>query len=195
MEISTSLYEGERIRLGAIDHENDPAVESKWTHDAGYLRLLDIQAARPLSPAMVKKRYEKIEKEVDEDRNTIYFTIRDKDGDPGRLIGFVRLYFIEWNHGNAWLRIGVGSPDDRTKGYATEALRLLLRYAFGELNLYRLSAVVPEYNPAALHLFEKLGFQREVCRRQALYRDARRWDLHILGLLRDEWARQKEHRE
>ncbi len=187
MSISTSLYEGERIRLGEIDFENDPAVESRWTHDAEYLRLLNLEPARPLSIAMVKKQYEKIEKDMYEEKNSQYFTIREKDDDPGRLIGFIQIRQIEWNHGGGWLRIGIGDPNDRGKGYGTEALGLLLRYAFAELNLYRLSAPVPEYNPVALRLFEKAGFQREVCRRQALYRDVRRWDLIILGLLRDEW--------
>jgi RimJ/RimL family protein N-acetyltransferase len=170
-------------------------VESKWTHDADYLRLLGPEAARPLSPVAVKKRYEKFEKDADEEKNSIYFTIRGKDGEPGRLIGFIRIQWIEWTHGSGWIRIGIGDSNDRMKGNGSEALRLLLRYAFGELNLYRLTAVVPEYNPAALRLFEKAGFRREVCRRQALYRDGRRWDLHALGLLRQEWDDEKDHSE
>lgn len=66
-------------------------------------------------------------------------------------------------------------------------LRLLAHFAFRELNLYRLSAAVPEYNAVALHLFEKAGFVKEVCRRQALNRDGRTWDMLHLGLLQSEW--------
>jgi len=67
-------------------------------------------------------------------------------------------------------------------------LRLLLRYAFDELNLYRLTAVVPEYNPIALHLFSKAEFLEEVRQRKALNRDGRRWDLLHLGILHEEWG-------
>jgi RimJ/RimL family protein N-acetyltransferase len=83
--------------------------------------------------------------------------------------------------------LGIGDPGERRKGYGTEVLNLLLRYAFSELNLFRLSAVIPEYNAGALRLFEKAGFLQEVRRRQALNRDGRFWDLIHVGLLRDEW--------
>ena len=66
----------------------------------------------------------------------------------------------------------------------------MLRFSFQEVNLYRLTANVPEYNPGALRLFEKFGFVTEVRRRQALNRDGRRWDMLHLGLLREEYQPQ-----
>jgi RimJ/RimL family protein N-acetyltransferase len=190
MDIHTSLYEGRLIRLGPIDHEKDPAVESKWTHDAEYLRLLDTKPARPVSPAGMKKKYEALEKEIEESKNLFYFTIRLRSDDPeqhDRLVGFAKLFEIEWSHSACQVGLGIGDPGDRRKGYGTEVLNLLLRYAFSELNLFRLSAVIPEYNAGALRLFEKAGFLQEVRRRQALNRDGRFWDLIHVGLLRDEW--------
>jgi RimJ/RimL family protein N-acetyltransferase len=68
-----------------------------------------------------------------------------------------------------------------------QALHLLLRFAFAELNLFRVTANVAEYNQAAIALLQKFGFVQEVCRRKALERDGRRWDLYIFGLLSDEW--------
>ena len=67
---------------------------------------------------------------------------------------------------------------------------MLLRFAFAELNLFRLSVYVPEYNVAALALLKKFGFVEEVRRRQALERDGRRWDMLVFGLLKDEWQEQ-----
>jgi RimJ/RimL family protein N-acetyltransferase len=69
-------------------------------------------------------------------------------------------------------------------------MSLLLRYAFAELNLFRVSAALPEYNEPAIGLFHKFGFIEETRRRQALYRDDRRWDLMSYGLLRSEWEAQ-----
>jgi RimJ/RimL family protein N-acetyltransferase len=63
----------------------------------------------------------------------------------------------------------------------------MLRFAFDELNLFRLSAFIAEYNPAGLSLAKKFGFIEEVRRRQALERDGRRWDMIHCGLLREEW--------
>jgi RimJ/RimL family protein N-acetyltransferase len=196
MDISTSLYRGKFIRLSPIDHENDAEIESRWTHDPEYLRLLGPAPARPLSPAHVRKKYDAIEKEVEEDKNLFYFAVRtlaQEDGQGSdRLVGFARLYWIEWNNGSGNLELGIGNREDRNRGFGCDALNLLLRFAFAELNLFRLTAVIPEYNAPALHLFRKFGFVDEIRRREAIYRDGRRWDLLNLGLLREEW-RPGEH--
>lgn len=74
-------------------------------------------------------------------------------------------------------------------------MRLLLRYAFAELNLYRLTALVPEYNQGAMQLFQKFGFVEEVRRRKALNRDGELWDLLAFGLLNSEWRDQNNRQE
>ena len=55
------------------------------------------------------------------------------------------------------------------------------------MNLFRLSAIVPEYNTAAVALLKKFGFVEEVRRRQSVERDNQRWDVLVFGLLREEW--------
>ena len=67
---------------------------------------------------------------------------------------------------------------------------MLLRFAFAELNLFRVSAIAPEYNEGAIRLLKKFGFVQEVRRRRSLERDGRRWDLFVFGLLNDEWRNQ-----
>jgi RimJ/RimL family protein N-acetyltransferase len=185
MKIEHSLFEGEQVCLGPIDHEKDPEVESRWTHDASYLRMVSLDRALPAAPAQIKKRYEAIEKDQDEKNNLFHFALRMRSDD--RLIGFARLYWIEWSNSAGFISLGIGDPADRLKGYGSEALGLMLRYAFDELNLYRLSAVIPEYNTLALHVFDKAGFVEEVRRRQSVNRDGRRWDLIHLGILHEEW--------
>jgi RimJ/RimL family protein N-acetyltransferase len=184
-DIQTQLFESQDLRLGPIDHEKDPAIESRWTHDSEFMRLMETNPARPMSAATVKKQYEKLEKQIEEDKNLYHFMIRAKEDD--HLIGKAVLQRIEWTNGNCFLQVGIGSAEDRRKGYGTQALQMLLRFAFAELNLFRVTAVVPEYNEGALALLQKFGFTQEVCRRSALERDGRRWDLYVFGLLRDEW--------
>ncbi len=147
--------------------------------------MYDSEPARPLSAAIVKKQYEKLEKRMEEDRNFFHFMLRASTDD--RLIGKAEISRIEWANGNCQLRLGIGAPEDRHKGYGTQTLRMLLRFAFAELNMYRVTAFAPEYNAAALALLQKFGFVEEVRRRQALERDARRWDMFVFGLLKDEW--------
>jgi RimJ/RimL family protein N-acetyltransferase len=184
-DIQTQLFEGRDIRFGPIDHEKDPEIESKWTHDSDFMRMMETAPARPMSPAMVKKQYEKLEKEMDENKNQFYFTIRAQGDD--HLIGKASVQWIEWSNGNGFLRLGIGAAEDRCKGYGTQAMHMLLRFAFAELNLFRVSAIVPEYNVGAIALLKKFGFVQEVARRKSLERDGCRWDIYVFGLLKDEW--------
>ncbi len=184
--LTDQLFEGQLIRFAPPDAERDAEIVSKWTHDLDYLRLLSAEVARPLSPFQIKKQYEEMDKDA-EKHNAFNFAIRLKDDD--RLIGFARLFRIEWTHGTGSLQIGIGERADRGKGYGTEVLHMLLRYAFDEINLYRLAATTAEYNAGAIRFFERAGFVVEVRRRQAIQRDGQRWDAVMMGLLRDEWKR------
>lgn len=203
MDLNTPLFEGQLVYLASIVPDQDAEIESHWTRDAEFQRLLGKELVRPLSPAQIKKNYTEIEKEMDEKGNQYYFTIRRlplgesreaaqgivKDSDL--LLGFARLDWIGWSHRVGSLSIGIGNPEERGKGYGSDALRLLLGYAFRELNLYRVSIAIPEYNQVALRLFEKAAFKVEARRREAIHRKGRRWDVLHLGLLREEW----EHSE
>jgi RimJ/RimL family protein N-acetyltransferase len=188
LDIQTQLFEGQDVRFGPIDHEKDPQIESKWTHDSEFMRMYETDPARPMSVAMVKKAYEKLEKEIEEEKNMFFFAIRIREDD--RLIGKALVHRVEWSNGNGFIRLGIGLKDDQRKGYGSQALQMLLRFVFAELNLFRISAAVPEYNDGAIALFKKFGFVEEVRRRQALDRDGRRWDMLVFGLLKDEWQNQ-----
>lgn len=188
LNLQTQLFEEKDVVFGPIDYETHPVVESKWTHDAEFMRLLEIKPIRPLSAEMVKKSYEAIEKEMDEDKNLYYFTIRTRA--ENRFIGKALIEWIDWTNGNGFLRLGIGESEYRRKGYGSQALQMLLRFAFNELNLYRLTAVVPAYNEGAMRLFQKFNFTEEVRRRKAIQRDAEVWDLVSFGLLNAEWSEQ-----
>ena len=191
LNIQIQLFEATDVRFGPIDHETHPEIESKWTHDAEFMRLMELQPTRPLSPAMVKKQYEAIEKEMEEDKNMFYFTIRMREDD--RLIGKAVVEWIDWTNGNGYINLGIGAEEDRRKGYGSQALSMLLRYSYGELNLYRVTAVVPAYNEGATRLFQKFGFMEEIRRRKALHRDGEFWDLVSFGLLNSEWQEQQNN--
>jgi len=67
-DIQTQLFESQDIRFGPIDHEKDPEIESKWTHDSEFMRLMETGPARPMSAALVRKQYEKLEKQIEEEK-------------------------------------------------------------------------------------------------------------------------------
>ena len=194
MSLHTQLFKGRLIYLGPINRDQDAGVEARWTQDSDYLQMLGVDLVRPLSPARVKKQYDEIEKDMDEKRNQYYFSIRrrenEEDGKRDELLGFARLTRIGWSHGTGSISLGIGDAAERGKGYGMEALNLMLRYAFRELNLFRLSASIPGYNQAALTMFQKAGFHEEARQREAYHLAGKRWDGIYMGLLSEEWSSQ-----
>ena len=179
-DISRNLWRGQTIRLTAIAKEDLPAL-ARWYQDAGFLRLWNADPARPLNEAEIGKWLEEEAKK----QNAFRFAVRPLNGND--LLGVVELDGILWNHGCGWIAIGFGEREHWGKGYGGEAMRLLLDYAFGELNLHRVQLTVFAYNERAIALYEKLGFVREGVYREFMARDGVRYDMYLYGLLRREW--------
>ncbi len=185
MDIATSLYTGKLVRLTRIEMEKDPETLAEWSKDATLARMLNETPARPLATEQVKKRLEKVEKEMDEEKNLFYFHLRPVGEE--KLVGWGKIYWILWPSQSGCLELATG-PSEQNKGYGSEAIALFLRIAFDELNLHRLTVILPEYNLQGINFVKKFGFSEEVRRREVIFRDGRRWDSLQLGLLRSEWS-------
>lgn len=192
MTIQSQLFNGNRVCLTSLDPAVDAAVISEWSHDPEYLHLVSAEPARPLSIDQVQKKLLEAEKDK---QNSFCFGIRLRE--DYRLIGTAGIVWIEWTNGAASVEMGIGKPSDRGHGFGKEALSLLLGYAFRELNLYLLSAMISAYNLQAIHLLERAGFQPEARRRGVVFRDGKRWDELVYGLREPEWStlRSKEEQE
>jgi RimJ/RimL family protein N-acetyltransferase len=102
---------------------------------------------------------------------------------------------VHWNHGDSFVGISIGEREFWDKGYGTDAMRVLLRYAFSELNLHRVSLTVFEYNPRAIRSYETAGYKVEGRERKFLKRGGKRWDMLYMGILRQEWQAQVRESE
>ncbi|MBZ0291102.1 MAG: GNAT family N-acetyltransferase [Anaerolineae bacterium] len=169
------LFEGQLVRLAA-PQAADQAVFAKWTENDEYMRLLDDDPIQPQAPDRIQ---------FGGSDTSFYFHVRTLAEDT--LIGFVVLFNIKWSNQSAMLAIGIGETAFRGKGYGSDALGLILNYAFNELNLYRVGLTVMNYNTAAIRAYEKAGFVREGAARQAVQREGQRYDLVYYGILREEW--------
>jgi RimJ/RimL family protein N-acetyltransferase len=183
--MNTPLFQGELVRLVAANSETDAEWFARWSRDSEYGRLLDSEGTVPRSVSQAKKDIQKWMEHEKPDQ--IEFVIRILA--DNRLIGGIGLDGIKWTHGDAFVGIGIGEREYWGNGYGTDAMRVILRFAFMELNLRRVSLDVFEYNPRAIRSYEKAGFTVEGRQRQVLHRDGRRWDVIYMGILREEWER------
>jgi len=185
------LFRGELVRLAAGDPQVMAETFSRWQRDSEYWRLLASEAAFTHSTRVIKAW---IEKDFEQDPSpSSMFLIRTLKDD--RLIGEIGLDPMRNGHGDTFVGIGIGEREYWGKGYGTDAMRIVLRYAFTELNLHRVSLDVFEYNPRAMRSYEKAGFKHEGRARGVLERAGRRWDLIFMGILRQEYlaAQNEKH--
>lgn len=177
------VYTGKLVRLSAVDPEEMSKAISIWNRDSEYTRLLNM-TAQPLNSAKaIQKWMEKAMEEISP--TSFFFTIRRLGED--KLIGGLALNVESWAAREAFVAIFIGERENWGKGYGSDAMSILLHYAFAELNLRRVSLGVFEYNPRAIRSYEKAGFRHEGRMRKYLNHEGKRWDIHFMGILREEW--------
>jgi RimJ/RimL family protein N-acetyltransferase len=184
--LDNDLFRGDLVRLVAEDPQKLAEAYSRWQRDSEYWRLMASEAAYTHSIRAVKAW---IEKEAEQAPPLYMFLVRALEGD--RLIGDVSLEPVRNGHGDTFVGIGIGERDYWGRGYGSDAMRVILRYAFTELNLHRVSLNVFEYNPRAVRTYKKVGFRHEGHARGVLKRAGQRWDLIFMGILRHEWEAQQ----
>ncbi len=178
------ILKGELVRLSAVDHEELGRAYSVWNQDSELTRFLDARMVSLRSAKAISNFFEKEAKEASPEEHP--FTIRALE--DNRLLGDIGLYVINnWRPRDAFVGLGIGNRKDWGKGYGTDAMKIMLRFAFTEVNLRRVTLTVFEYNPRAIRSYEKTGFQHEGRLRGALLRDGKRWDMLYMGILHDDW--------
>lgn len=183
--MNAEKFTGKLVRLAALDIEKVPEIWARWNRDSEYQQLLDWGPSKIYTMSQIKEWLEK------SGSRSCCFSIHSLEDD--QVIGFVELDGLNFTGGDGWVGIGIGERDFWGKGYGTDAMRVLLRFAFEELNLNRVSLNVFEYNERAIKSYQKIGFQIEGRQRQALNRFDRRWDLIYMGILRSEWQTQNSN--
>lgn len=79
------------------------------------------------------------------------------------------------------------APEHHGRGYGSDAVARVVRYAFEDRNLRRVSARVGSFNDASVGLLESLGFEREGTLRDAAWFRGEYHDMLWYGLLRADW--------
>jgi RimJ/RimL family protein N-acetyltransferase len=103
-------------------------------------------------------------------------------------IGLATLTSINWKDRNAFHGILIGESAQRRKGFATDAVLSLMRYAFEELGLQRLDTTIVEFNQQSLALHvDKCGWTEEGRKQSAVYRKNRFWTNVVLGVTRESY--------
>ena len=105
----------------------------------------------------------------------------------GRLVGNVELRLTPAAR-RGEIGIVVGEKSEWSRGLGTDAVRLVLGYAFGELGLNRVELTTDEDNARAIRCYEKCGFAREGLLRQHRLIDGEFGNTVVMAVLREKWT-------
>lgn len=176
-----STWRGTRVELRAIEPE-DWTVYDEWNADDEQNRNLD-RVPFPQSKERVR-RFAQEASAGEPDGDNVRLVITDLDGN---VVGDLTTHGCDARVGCLSYGVNVRAAF-RHRGYATEAIRLVLRYDFRELRYQKAAVHVFDYNGSSVHLHERLGFTREGRIRRVAFTGGRHHDVLVLGITADEFT-------
>jgi len=175
--------QGEKTRLRPME-DGDLPLLTRWLNDPDVRHWLHLSEDPEslLTPEAHRERFERIRA----DPAQLSWCIETRDGHP---IGEIGLMDIHPLHFRAELGVTIGEKEYWGRGYGTDAIRRLLRYAFEEMGLRRVGLITDEDNLRGIRCYEKCGFLREGLLRAFRLRHGKPLNMVVMGALRDEWEK------
>lgn len=173
------ILRGKIVRIRAIEEQdlsylkliiNDPEME-KMENGFNF----------PISSASQKKWYDNY---IQSDENN-RFIIEDYQG---RMVGYTCLLNIDWKNRKAHTGIKLYGNDVTGKGYATDAVMTIMKFAFEELQLNRLESFILDYNTKSFELYiDRCGWHQEGVQREAVFKSNQYHNLLLVSCLRQDY--------
>ncbi|MFQ6060818.1 MAG: GNAT family N-acetyltransferase [Thermoplasmata archaeon] len=164
---------GKKVLLRPFER-SDLAKSIEWLNDPEIMRLLGRRS--PISMAEEEKRYEDYLKSGKSE----IFAVMERNGSH---IGNIGLYRIDKINRKASLGIVIGEKDLWGRGYGSDAILTILRYAFKDLGLHKVSLRVFRANRRAIKSYMRCGFRREGVEREEVFKNGRFHDLFVMSVL------------
>ena len=174
------MLRGKKVLLRPVKR-TDIEYFLKWFNDLEVTQYLN------MSLPMTEMAEEKFIEGLGADKTQAFFVIEAIEGDLSKPIGSTGLGSISARDHNATFGIAIGDKDYWSKGYGTEAARLIINYGFEQLNLRRISSSVFAFNERSFRMHKSVGFREEGRQREHIYKNGKFHDLIILGMLMEEW--------
>jgi len=171
------MISGKRVRLRAVE-SSDLVDYHRWLNDPEVIKHLKLYA--PLSMSDEEAWHAAVR--ADPEQNV--FAI---EAETGQHIGNVALMHINWKDRSAELGIVIGDKSQWGKGYGQDAIRTLLSFAFGEMNLHRVYLRVHADHALAINAYRKCGFVEEGRLREDIYAGGHYHDMLMMSILKGEF--------
>lgn len=172
------MLKGENILLRAME-PSDVLLLYKWENDSSVWHVSN--TLTPFSKHV-------LEQYVSNSHLDLYTTKQLRlvidDHKSQKSVGCIDLFDYDPYHKRAGIGVLISDQKDRKKGYAKEALHLLINYSFTHLNFHQLYCNITIDNEASIKLFSQFGFEIIGTKKQWIWNGDDWVDEHILQLIR-----------
>jgi RimJ/RimL family protein N-acetyltransferase len=174
---SRFMIAGEHVILRAFE-VGDADRCYRWMNDPNIVRTL-----KSRYPIAFQNEVEWLERAMRPSESERHFAVERRE--DRAHIGNASIHDIDWVSRTAWFGFFIGEPSAWNRGFGNDAIRTLCRFAFDEMNLYKLRINVFDYNDRATHLLLRIGFVQEGKLVNDFYREGAYHDLLVLSIFRD----------
>ncbi|MEM7335206.1 MAG: GNAT family protein [Chloroflexota bacterium] len=181
LDYSNYYWQADKIRLRGFTIDD---AEHRLAHnlDSIAMELFNIGIHLPTTLDAQKAWIEK-HAGCQEVNGKIAFAMETHDGE---YVGFAMMHSIDERHGKFWFSVIVNRQHQR-RGYAEEAVRLILKYGFLERRMHKCTSACASYNPASIRLHEKLGFTLDGRLREESFYNGQHHDELMWGLTLEDY--------
>ena len=172
------MIAGEQVILRALERD-DLERCYRWMNDPNIVWTL-----KSRYPIPFQGEAEWLESAVTPAPNERHFAIERKEDRVH--IGNASIHDIDWVSRAAAFGLFLGEPAAWNRGFGSDAVRTLVRFAFGEMNLRKLRINVFDYNERAKHVLTSNGFVQEGKLAREFYRDGAYHDIVILSIFSEQ---------
>lgn len=177
------VIQGERVRLVPPPDVGFAQMTGAWVNDAETRHLI----GGPAYQMSLASREDFLRSRLTPSFDGVYLMIEVCDTPEPVVIGTIELRKITPEHRSAEVGILLGDRAYWGRGYGTDAMRTVCRFAFEEMDLHRIQLGVMEFNTRATRSYERVGFVVEGRLRQDTYLGGHYYDTLIMGLLREDF--------
>lgn len=171
------MIAGEHVILRAFERE-DAERCYRWMNDPNVVRTL-----KSRYPIAFSSEMEWLDRAIHVSPTERHFAIERKD--DRTHIGNASIHDIDWVSRTAWFGLFIGEPTAWNRGFGSDAIGTLVRFAFDEMNLVKLRINVFDYNERAKHVLEARGFVQEGRLQRDFYREGTYHDIVVLSIFRE----------
>jgi len=184
----TNFWQGTHVKLRALEPA-DADHFFRWQHDSERTRFLD-GLPPPTSLAAYRSWAEEQSKRELKD-DAFQWMVETLNGD---MVGSIATHSCNARVGTFSYGLDVAS-EHRRRGYASEAILLVLRYYFEEMRYQKVTVAVGSDNAASIRLHKKLEFRPEGIHRRMAYGRGMYTDLVWFGMTCEEFRESAAYRQ